>query len=82
MLNPNPFKKLKKVNQKKSYKPKSEGKLSFFTLTSIHESFWSVTFFWFDFFLLFIFLRPFKHFLETLEQNLQGMAKTKQKCFF
>jgi hypothetical protein len=54
MLNPNPLKKLKKVKQKKSYKPKSEGKLSFFfTFTSIHESFWSVTFCWFDFFLLF-----------------------------
>jgi hypothetical protein len=39
---------VEKVKQKKSYKPKSEGKLSFFTFTvhsSIHESFWVVTFF-------------------------------------
>ncbi len=49
MLNPNPLKKLKKVKPKKSYKPKSEGKLTFFTFTSIHESFRFVTFFWFDF---------------------------------
>jgi hypothetical protein len=31
MLNPNPLKKLKKVKPKKGYKPKSEGKLSFFS---------------------------------------------------
>jgi hypothetical protein len=50
MLNPNPLEKLKKVKPKKCYKPKSEGKLNFFTFTSIHESFRFVTFFWFDFF--------------------------------
>jgi hypothetical protein len=53
MLNPNLLKKLKKVKPKKSYKPKSEGKLGFFTFTSIHESFRFVTFFWFDFFCFF-----------------------------
>jgi hypothetical protein len=37
MLNPNPLKKLKKVKPKKSYKPKSEGKLSFFTFTSTYS---------------------------------------------
>ncbi len=57
MLNPNPLKKLKKVKPKKSYKPKNEGKLSFF-----HIYFYSWKFLVCNFFLVWLFFYFFNGF--------------------